>query len=67
MRQDDKRRFREEKRAIKQAGNKRRRRALKAGLDASTGETPEAVEDLGRHISAELNGNDRRPSEVEEG
>src|SRR5689334_8374971 len=54
-----KRQLREEKREIKQAGNKRRRQHLKRELAENPEEAPYTEVDFGRYRSAELNGMDR--------
>ncbi len=54
---DQKRLLREEKRAVKKAGNRHRRRALKRSLEAP--ESAHEVEpELGRNRSDDLNGQD---------
>ena len=57
-----KREFREAKRAIKRAGNKHRRLALKKTLLDDPEEAAHVGEHLGRHRSAGLNGADRDPT-----
>lgn len=54
-----KRQLREEKREIKQAGNKRRRQFLKRELAANPEEAPYTEADFGRYRSSDLNGMDR--------
>ena len=55
----EKRRLRQEKRVIKQAGSQRRRRAWKRAIADDPETAHEAQEDLGRHRSALLNGQDQ--------
>jgi hypothetical protein len=55
----EKRQLREEKRAIKQAGNKRRRQQLKRDLAERPEEAHRSEEDFGRYRSDRLNGLDR--------
>ena len=55
----DKRRQRELKREIKQAGNRRRRRALSRDLQLNPEEAAHAEFDYGRDSSEPLNGGDR--------
>ena len=66
----DKRRQRELKREIKQAGNRKRRRALSRDLQVNPDETAHAEFDYGRDSSEPLNGADRdttrRPTGEEE-
>ncbi len=57
-----KRELRQEKREVKRAGGKRRRRELKSGLAENPDEAPFAVPDFGKLSSAPLNGIDRRPA-----
>ena len=59
MNQDDKRRHRQLKRDIKQAGNRKRRRRLKRTLRDDPEGAAEAEFDFGRDSSAGLNGNDQ--------
>jgi hypothetical protein len=54
----DKRRMRQDKRAIKKAGNKHRRQSLKRQLEQNPEEAAHADEDLGRHTSKDFNGMD---------
>lgn len=54
----DKRQLRQDKRAIKRAGNKTRRQQLKRDLAESPEEAAFSEERLGRHRSAGLNGID---------
>lgn len=54
-----KRELRQQKRAVKQAGNQHRRRLLRRGLAANPEEAHLAEEDLGRFRSATMNGMDR--------
>lgn len=54
-----KRELRQQKREIKRAGGKRRRRLLKLGLAECPEEAPNATFDFGRYSSAKLNGIDR--------
>jgi len=55
---DHKRLLREEKRAVKKAGNRHRRRGLKRSLEAP--ESAHEVEpEFGRNRSEDLNGQDR--------
>jgi hypothetical protein len=56
--QDDKRRLREDKRALKQAGNKKRRQQLKRGLAEDPEEAPFTEVDFGRYRTESLNGQD---------
>jgi len=58
-RNDDKRKLRELKRAVKRSGNKHRRNAFKRQLRASPNEAHLAEEDFGRNTSKELNTLDR--------
>jgi hypothetical protein len=65
----DKRRLREQKRAVKKRGNKHRRQQLKRDLAENPDEAAHTEEDLGRHRSNEFNGLDRdstrqRPDEA---
>ncbi len=53
-----KRDLRQEKREIKRAGNKRRRRQLKQGLAEHPEDAPFTEVDFGRYESARLNGID---------
>lgn len=66
----DKRKLREVKRAIKKAGNKHRRQALKRNLAENPEGAADADEDLGKHRSDTLNRLDndstRRKPEDEE-
>ena len=66
----DKRRQRELKREIKQAGNRRRRRALSRDLQVNPEDAAHAEFDYGHNSSEPLNGGDRdttrRPSPEEE-
>lgn len=55
----DKRQLRQDKRAIKRAGNKTRRQQLKRDLADHPEEAAFSEEWLGRHRSAGLNGIDR--------
>ena len=55
----DKRRQRELKREIKQAGNRKRRRALSRDLQVNPDEAAHAEFDYGRDSSEPLNGADR--------
>jgi hypothetical protein len=55
----DKRRQRELKREIKQAGNRKRRRALARDLQVNPEGAADAEFDYGRRSSQPLNGNDR--------
>ncbi len=59
MNHDDKRRLRQLKRDVKQAGNRKRRRHLKRTLRGDPEGAAEAEFDYGRDCSAGLNGNDR--------
>ena len=54
-----KRELRQQKREIKRAGGKRRRRLLKQGLAERPEEAPDSEFDFGRYSSAKLNGIDR--------
>lgn len=56
----DKRALREEKRAIKNRGNKRRRQQLKRQLQQNPEEAHVDEFHFGRHASARLNGIDRK-------
>jgi hypothetical protein len=58
-RDQEKRKLREEKRAVKKRGNKHRRQQLKRDLAENPEEAARSEEKLGRHRSAELNGIDR--------
>ena len=60
---DQKRLLREEKRAVKKAGNRHRRRELKRSLEAPES-AHEAEPELGKNRSEELNGQDRVRSDV---
>jgi hypothetical protein len=67
----DKRRYRQLKRDLKRAGNRKRRQHLKRDLDANPEEAAHTEFDFGRDSSASLNGNDqdstrRRRREEEE-
>lgn len=53
-----KRELRQQKREIKRAGGKRRRRLLKQALVEQPGEAPDAAFDFGRYSSAKWNGID---------
>lgn len=53
-----KRQLREQKRAVKRAGNKHRRQQLKRDLRDNPEEAAFSEEKLGRYRSAQLNGND---------
>lgn len=55
----DKRRQRELKRIIKQAGSQRRRRQWKRDLAENPEEAPHSAEDFGRYRSRPHNGQDR--------
>ena len=55
----DKRQLREEKRTVKRAGNKHRRRRLKRELAEDPEGAAYSIPDVGRHRSADLNGQDR--------
>jgi hypothetical protein len=55
----EKRQLREQKRAVKRAGNKARRQQLKRDLADNPEEAAFSEERLGRHRSAGLNGLDR--------
>jgi len=59
MRNDDKRRLRQLKRDIKQAGNRKRRQHLKRTLRDDPDGAAEVEFDFGRDSSAGLNGNDK--------
>ncbi|SIO04393.1 hypothetical protein SAMN05444166_2175 [Singulisphaera sp. GP187] len=54
-----KRELRQQKREIKRAGGKRRRRLLKQGLAERPDEAPDTEFDFGRFCSAKMNGIDR--------
>lgn len=54
-----KRELREQKRAVKKAGNKHRRLELKRSLVVNPEEAAHVEEDYGRHRSAAMNGIDR--------
>jgi len=56
---DDKRRYRQLKRDIKKAGNRKRRQQLKRGLERNPEEAAYTEVDLGSDTSAPLNGIDR--------
>jgi hypothetical protein len=56
---DDKRRYRQLKRDIKKAGNRKRRQQLKRGLERNPEEAAYTEVDLGNDASAPLNGIDR--------
>ena len=58
-RDQEKRKLREEKRAVKKRGNKHRRQQLKRELAENPEEAAHSEEDFGRYRSAELNGIDR--------
>ena len=68
MRNDEKRRQRELKRAVKREGNRRRRRSFKRQLDLNPEEAPFAEFDFGRSSSASMNGqgHDRKRAREEE-
>jgi hypothetical protein len=55
----DKRRYRQLKRDIKRAGNRKRRQHLKRELHENPGEAAHSEFDFGRNSSASLNGNDQ--------
>ena len=55
----DKRKLREQKRAVKKRGNKHRRQGLKKTLTDDPDGAAHAAEELGRHRSADYNGLDR--------
>ncbi len=55
----EKRKIREEKRAVKKRGNKHRRQQLKRDLAENPEEAAHSEEKLGRYRSAEFNGIDR--------
>ncbi len=55
---DDKRSIRKLKRAIKKAGNRKRRNHLKRALDTAPDAEPQQDFAFGRDSSAALNGND---------
>jgi hypothetical protein len=55
----EKRRLRQLKRQLKNAGNRTRRRALQRDLDERPEEAHWSEQQLGRHRSRELNGMDR--------
>jgi hypothetical protein len=55
----EKRKLRELKRALKKRGNKHRRQELKKSLAVNPEEAAHAEEDLGRHRSEVLNNIDR--------
>jgi hypothetical protein len=57
-REPTRRELREQKREIKRAGGKRRRRQLKQALAEDPDEAPDARFDFGRYESARLNGID---------
>jgi hypothetical protein len=59
MRSDDKREFRKLKGQVKQAGNRKRRRALQRDLRDNPGEAANSEITFGRNSSVNLNGNDR--------
>ena len=59
MSTDDKRRHRQLKRDIKQAGNRKRRQHLKRTLRDDPDAAAEVEFDFGRDSSAGLNGNDQ--------
>ena len=54
-RDQEKRKLREQKRAVKKRGNKHRRQELKKTLTENPEEAAHAEEDLGRHRSDALN------------
>jgi hypothetical protein len=56
---DDKRQYRQMKRDIKKAGNRKRRRHLKRELENNPEEAAQTEFDFGRDSSAPLNGNDQ--------
>ncbi len=56
---DDKRRLREQKKALKRSGNKHRRYAFKRQLEQNPTEAHIAQEDLGGRDSQGMNGMDR--------
>jgi hypothetical protein len=58
-RDQEKRKLREEKRAVKKRGNKHRRQQLKRELVENPEEAAHSEEKLGRYRSADLNGVDR--------
>ncbi len=60
---DQKRLLREEKRAVKKAGNRHRRRELKRSLEAPES-AHEAEPELGKNRSEERNGQDRARTDV---
>ena len=57
-----KRELREQKREIKRAGGKRRRRLLKQALTENPDDAPSTETDFGRYETARLNGRDRDAS-----
>jgi hypothetical protein len=59
MMDSTKREFREEKRLLKRAGSRHRRRDLKQALRENPEEAHEAEENFGRFSTARLNGLDR--------
>lgn len=58
MMSDQKRDHRRRKREIKQAGNRKRRRAFQRDLDRNPEGAAESIEDLGGYSSESMNGND---------
>jgi hypothetical protein len=54
----DKRHYRQLKRDVKKAGNRKRRQALKRDLERNPEEAAHTEFDFGRASSADLNGND---------
>lgn len=62
MSDQSKRELREEKRQLKRAGGKHRRRELKRGLADNPEEAPFHTADFGRCQTAPRNGNDRDPT-----
>ncbi|WP_422930553.1 hypothetical protein [Singulisphaera sp. PoT] len=59
MMEPTKKELRQQKREIKRAGSKRRRRQLKQQLAEHPDEAPDAEFDFGRYESATMNGLDR--------
>jgi hypothetical protein len=55
----EKRRYRQLKRDLKQAGNRKRRRHLQRELSANPDDAAETDFEFGRFGTADLNGNDR--------
>ncbi len=67
MAEPTKRELREQKREVKRAGGKRRRRLLKLSIVENPEEAHRAEANLGRYRSADLNGIDRDSTRLKRG